>query len=84
MPVLKVWEVDVQVLVTKTIVFSGPMDRETAIENANRIIYSDFGGRSGIQVCQKWRTGTDGRPVPVEKVSDNMPIILEVREVAGE
>jgi hypothetical protein len=81
---MKTWEVDVDLRVRKTLLFTAPTE-----EAARWMVEAVLNVRQGDDPAElssflKW---TDGRrvhrPVPVETIVDNDPVIVAVREIPG-
>jgi hypothetical protein len=75
---MKTWEFDVELLVRKTLTFSGP----TTEEAARSIIVMALSGELDPSHFIKWSDGhTAYRPVPVETFIDSDPRIVATREI---
>ncbi len=73
------WEIDVELRVRKTLVFSGPLTEAKARE----ITMMALKGGIELSTFQKWTDGRSAyRPMPVEKIIDNDPQIVAIREVS--
>ena len=76
---MKTWEVDVEMRVRKTLIFSGPLSEEVAREIATMAL----SGKMDLSTIQKWADGRSAyRPMPVETIIDNDPQIVAIREVS--
>ncbi len=77
---MKTWEIDVEMRVRKTLVFSGPPDEAAARKMAALALKKEIELSSFL----KWTDGRRAyRPMPVETVIDNDPQIVAVREVTA-
>ena len=74
---MRKWEVDVELRVRKTLIFSGPGNEEAA----RQIVQMTLAGGIDPALLLKWTDPSDGRrSVPVEAVIDNDPQIVAIRE----
>jgi hypothetical protein len=76
---MKVWEIDVEMRVRKTLIISGP---ETA-DAARTIVAACTDGGMPWSTFQKWLALDPHKISPVEVVLDNDPQIVAVRDVTG-
>jgi hypothetical protein len=75
---MKTWEFDVELRVRKTLHFAGPETEEVA----RSIVAMVLAGGIEMSTFIKWTDGrTAYRPVPVETIIDNDPVIVAVREI---
>jgi hypothetical protein len=74
---MKAWEIDVELRVRKTLVFSGPATEAAAREIAELALK----GQIPLHTLQKKTPRGSGWPEPVEENIDNAPAIVAVRQV---
>jgi hypothetical protein len=75
---MKTWEIDVEMRVRKTLIFSGPRTEEAARDVAQKVLTGEF----NIYHLTKWNLdAVAGRAVPTETNIDNDPAIVAVREM---
>jgi hypothetical protein len=71
------WEIDVEMRVRRTLVFSGPGSQESARKFAALLFSSNL----DISHFAKWESDGVNRPAPVETVVSGLPLIVAIREV---
>jgi hypothetical protein len=75
---LKIWEIDVDLRMRRTLLIRGPLNEEKAREVAVRLLIG------GVELSSflKWSDGRSAfRPMQVETRIDNDPTIVAVREM---
>jgi hypothetical protein len=72
------WEVDIDVTVRRTLVFSGPGSGDEAMTIVGKIIAGEIEAES----FWKWTTAPNGRVVPAERVLTRPVVQTTIREVS--
>jgi hypothetical protein len=80
-PILKTWEIDVELRVRKTLLIVGPRGADVARSTAELLMRHGL-TNAEMSAFLKWSDGRQAyRPAPVETIIDNDPKIVAVREV---
>jgi hypothetical protein len=80
---MSTWEIEVEILVRKTLVFDGRLTENAARSAAAQLV--SFGEvNPSVSAHYKWTDGrTVYRPTPIEVVIDNNPSIVSARQVSS-